>query len=104
MFIVSCATYDSIRSYLSGVQSFFRDGKQVTNQMKISADGKVMMALKYLAYGCSVNAFRDYFQIGESTAIKCVKLFLKEMSKSPFHHRYLGSMTSADAKKNGGPS
>jgi len=99
MFRVSRATYDSIRSYLSGVQSFFRDGKQVTNRMKISADGKVMMALKYLAYGCSVNAFRDYFQIGESTAMKCVKLFIKEMSKSPFRHRYLGSMTPADAKK-----
>jgi hypothetical protein len=41
MFRVSHATYDSIWSYLSGVQSFFRDGKQVTNQMKISADGKV---------------------------------------------------------------
>jgi len=87
MFRVSRATYDSIWNYLSGVQSFFRDGKQVTNRRKISGVGKVMMALKYLAYGCSVNAFWDYFQIGESTAMKCVKLFIKEMSKSPFHHR-----------------
>ncbi len=99
MFRVSRATYDTLRNYLSGVQSFFRDGKQVTNRMKISADGKIMMALKYLAYGCSVNAFRDYFQIGESTAMKCVKLFIKELSKSPFHHKYLGSMTPADAKR-----
>jgi hypothetical protein len=41
-----------------------------------------LMALKYLAYGCSVNAFRDYFQIGESTAMKCVKVFIKEMCSS----------------------
>jgi hypothetical protein len=99
MFRVSRATYDRIWNYLSRVQSFFRDGKQVKNRMKISADGKVMMALKYLAYGCSVNAFWDYFQIGETTVMKCVKLFIKEMSKSPFCHRYLGSMTAADAKK-----
>jgi len=99
MFRVSRTNYDEIRRYLSGVNSFFRDGRQVTNQMKISTDGKILMALKYLAYGCSVNAFRDYFQIGESTAMKCVKVFIKEMCSSTFWQKFLGVMTPADARK-----
>jgi hypothetical protein len=47
-------------------------------------DVKILIALKYLAYGVSVNAFRDYFQLGESTAMKCMKIFIKEISASPF--------------------
>jgi hypothetical protein len=35
------------------------------------------MALKYLARGCHVNSLRDYFDMGESTAMTCVKLLIK---------------------------
>jgi len=58
------------------------------------------MALKFLAYGCSVNSFRDYFQMGESTALKCVKLFTLARSTSrEFCNAYLPSITPVDAKK-----
>jgi hypothetical protein len=43
-----------------------------------------MIALKYLAYGTSVNVFRDYFQVGEPTAMKCEKLLTREITPSPF--------------------
>jgi len=32
---------------------------------KISAHSLVLMALKYLAYGCSVNSLLEYFQMGD---------------------------------------
>jgi hypothetical protein len=99
IFRVSRSNYDEIRNYLGSVQSFFKDGREVTNRLKISVDGKILMALKYLAYGCSVNAFRDYFQMGESTAMKCVKMFIKEMTKSSFRTKYFSAMTAADAKR-----
>jgi hypothetical protein len=55
--------------------------------------------LKYLAYGCSINSFRDYFQMGESTAMMCVKRVTKLMSSSTeFGSRFLPAITPADAK------
>jgi hypothetical protein len=34
-----------------------------------SVDAKKLITLKYLSYGCSVDAFCDYFQLGETTEI-----------------------------------
>jgi hypothetical protein len=52
-----------------------------------------------LAYGYSVNAFRDYFQLGESTAMLCVKKFIKVVSNSMFRERYFSFFTPTDAKR-----
>ncbi len=46
-----------------------------------------------------MNAYRDYFQVGESTAMKCVKLFTKEITTSPFRQEYFRSTTQGDAKR-----
>jgi hypothetical protein len=67
------------------VQPFFWDGIDATKREKISSHAEILIGLKYLAYGTSVNDFRDYFQVGESTAMKCVKLLSKEVTNSPFH-------------------
>ena len=37
--------------------------------------------------------------MGESTAMKCVKMFIKEMTKSLFRTKYFSAMTAADAKR-----
>ncbi len=79
--------------------TFFRDGVAVTNREKISTDAKILIALKYLAYGCSVNCFRDYFQIGETTAMTCVKKFTKEVCNSEFWSIYFRTLTPADARR-----
>jgi hypothetical protein len=99
MFRVSRRTYDNLRNNLCNVQPFFRCGFDATKREKISTDAKILIALKYLAYGTTVSAFRDYFQIGESTAIKCVKIFCKEMTTSPFRQEYFRSMAKGDAKR-----
>jgi len=79
--------------------TFFCDGVDATRRAKISSDAKIMIALKYLAYGTSVNALRDYFQLGKSTAMKCVKLLTKEVTTLPFCREYFHGMTPMDAKK-----
>jgi hypothetical protein len=45
IFRVSWSNYDEIHNYLGSVQSFFKDGCQVTNRLKISVDRKILMAL-----------------------------------------------------------
>jgi hypothetical protein len=99
MFRVSRATYEQLRQVLCREDVFFRDGVDVTKRNKISCDAKILIALKYLSYGCSVNSFRDYFQIGESTALLCVKKFIKLVSNSELHGTYLAPMTLADTKR-----
>jgi hypothetical protein len=46
IFSVSRANYDENHNYLCGVQSFFKDGHQVADRQKISADGKILNGLK----------------------------------------------------------
>jgi len=62
-------------------------------------DAKILISLKYLAYGCSVNAFRDYFQIGESTALLSVKKFTSCIANSIFQKKFFSFFTALDAKK-----
>lgn len=99
IFRVSRTTYDRLHNYLCEMQPFFRDGIDATKREKISSHAKILIGLKYLAYGTTVNAFRDYFQVGESTAMKCVKLLTKEVTNSPFRKEYFKSMTSSDARR-----
>jgi hypothetical protein len=99
MFRISRSNYDKIHSYLVSCNAFFKDGLEVTKWIKISSHGKVLLAQKYLSYGCSVKTFWDYFQVGKSMTMKAVKVFEKEMSKSPFLVEYFGSMTPADARR-----
>jgi hypothetical protein len=72
----------------------------VTKRRKVSADAKILISLKALAYGTSVNAFRDYFQMGESTACLCLIHFIYGVFKNEdYRSRYLRSMSPADARR-----
>ena len=73
IFRVSRTSYDALKSLICQENKFFVDGFDITGRRRVSVDAKILISLKYLAYGCSVNAFRDYFQIGESTALLSVK-------------------------------
>jgi len=98
-FRISRHRYEEIRSYLCRTDSFFQAGYDAYKRQKVSADAKILITLKYLAYGCSINSFRDYFQMGESTAMMCVKRVTKLMSSSTeFGSRFLPAITPADAK------
>ncbi len=101
IFRVSRANYDRLSNYLCATQPFFSDGFEITNRERISSDAKILISLKYLAYGCSVNAFRDYFQLGESTAMLCVKTFIKSISSSQFREKYFSFFYLCRCKKSG---
>jgi len=99
IFRISRHCYEEIRSYLCRTDSFFQAGYDAYKRQKVSADAKILITLKYLAYGCSINSFHDYFQMGESTAMMCVKKVTKLMSSSnEFCSRFLPAITPADAK------
>ena len=63
IFRISCHRYEEIRSYLCRTDSFFQAGYDAYKRQKVSADAKILITLKYLAYGCSINSFHDYIQI-----------------------------------------
>jgi hypothetical protein len=77
MFRVSRQKYDELRSILCNSDPFFRDSIDARNRRSISIDAKILISLKYISYGTAINAFRDYFQMGESTSRLCVKHFVR---------------------------
>jgi hypothetical protein len=88
-----------IRNHLCQSTPFFQDGYDAAKQRKISTDAKILIALKFLAYGSSVNAFCDYFQLGESTAFLCIlHLTLGVYNDKELQNKYLHSMSPGDAK------
>jgi hypothetical protein len=98
IFQVSRAVCNSIRNHLCKSAPFFLDGYDAMKWQKICTDAKILIALKCLAYGSSVNSFHDYFQLGESIAYLCVeKLTHGIVDDEQFRQLYFCSMTPADA-------
>jgi len=99
IFRVSRTSYDALKSLICQEDKFFVDGFDITGRKRVSVDAKILISLKYLAYGCSVNAFWDYFQIGESTALLSVKKFTSCIANSIFQKKFFSFFTALDAKK-----
>jgi hypothetical protein len=60
----------------------------------------VLISLKYICYGTSINAFRDYFQMGESTSQLCLHHFVKGvLSCDEIWMKYFRTMLPSDAKR-----
>jgi hypothetical protein len=99
IFRVSRTTYDAIKTCVCEEDLFFCDGFDVTGRKRVSTDAKLLISLKYLAYGCSVNAFRDYFQVGESTALLAVKRFTKCLANSSMQKKFFSFFTPSEVKR-----
>jgi len=100
IFRVSRSSYQELRNILCTENVFFRERVDAANREPISTDAKILISLKYLAYGTSVNAFRDYFQLGESTAMECVKQFIHGIHHSKeLNSKFFNLMSPADAKR-----
>ena len=66
----------------------------------LSPESKVLMGLKMMAYGVSANAFRDYYQMGKSTALLCYNKLAQAMLKSDYlRDYYLREMSASDARR-----
>jgi hypothetical protein len=100
MFHVSHRNYDMIRAKLCLSDRFFRDSFDARRRRSISIDAKILMALKYISYGAAINAFRDNFQMGESTSRLCVSHFVHGVfSCNDIHNKYFRKMSTANAKR-----
>jgi hypothetical protein len=100
MFRVSRQKYDELRSILCNSDPFFQDSIDARNRRSISIDAKILISLKYISYGTAINAFRDYFQMGESTSRLCVKHFVRGVLRcDALRDKYFRKMSRADAKR-----
>jgi hypothetical protein len=100
MFRVSRQNYEKIRSILCQSDCFFSDTYDARKRRSISIDAKIMILLKYMAYGTAINSFRDYFQMGESTSRLCLKHFVTGvLGSDEICNKYFRNMSSADAKR-----
>jgi hypothetical protein len=99
MFCISHRTYEVIRAKLCLIDPFFRDSYDARRRASISVDAKILVALKYVSYGTATNAFRDYFQMGESTSRLCVSHFVWGiLSCDDIQNKYFQKMSPSDAK------
>jgi hypothetical protein len=73
IFRISRSRYHELRNILCAGNVFFRERVDATYREAISTDAKMLISLKYLAYGTSVNDFQDYFHLGESAAMEFMK-------------------------------
>ena len=84
MFRITKGVYNVIKNEAVQFSPFFSDTIRfdAVGKAPIATDAKILIALKYLAYGKSLNAFRDYFQMGERTALKCLHELIHVISQS----------------------
>jgi Plant transposon protein len=79
---------------------FFTHTQDALGNPSIDPKVKLLMALKCLGYGVSPSAFQDYFQMGESTGIECIKRFCRGVVEDDeIKNKYLRKMNREDAKK-----
>jgi hypothetical protein len=92
--------YDQIRQLVCEHNSFFHDSIDCTLRRSICVDAKLLIALKYLAYGTAINAFGDYFQMRESTSRLCVTNFVTTLLRCRvLTEKYLRKMSPSDARR-----
>lgn len=85
---------------MSGDRLLFHDNYDCCNRRSISLDAKILISLKFLAYGVTPNCWTDYFQISETYAHKCVEHFVDCLVGSTFFvGKYLRDMTPVDMKR-----
>jgi len=100
IFCVSKAVYETIRAAVRTYPFFSTNETDCCGQPTIGLDVKILMALEVNAYGVAANAFRDYYQMGESTAHKCCDSFNEAITQcTELTSIFLRKMTKADARR-----
>nr|GEX87694.1 reverse transcriptase domain-containing protein [Tanacetum cinerariifolium] len=77
---------------------FFTHRPDATGQMSMSVIMKCTSVIRQLAYGNTLDAFDEYFQMGEHTARNCLDNFNKCIIDL-YMSKYLRKPTLADVKK-----
>ncbi|XP_057796931.1 uncharacterized protein LOC131012963 [Salvia miltiorrhiza] len=97
-FRMSRSLFHRIVDAVKNHNSYFQQGRDCTGRLGLSTLQKITAAFRILAYGVPADATDEYINIGESTAIKCVKKFCRAIVEI-FSSQYLRSPTSSDVAR-----
>ena len=99
IFQISLNVYDLLKTSLQEHSLFNVEEYIICGRPNICNNAKILFSLKHLGYGCSMNAWRDYFQMGESAGQLAVEMFCLCIAHNPVLHAcYLYTYTEEDAK------
>ena len=85
---------------LADYDSFWLSSLDCCGRTSIDPFVKFLAAQKMICYGVSYAAFKDYFQMGESTARLCLEKLTRGIVKCPaISEHYLRAPTKSDARK-----
>ncbi|GER45729.1 ribosomal protein-like [Striga asiatica] len=65
--------FERILQVVNNYDEYFTQKVDAVGNIGLSSLQKVVAAIRMLAYGCSADSLDEYVQIGESTAIECLK-------------------------------
>ena len=77
---------------------YFVQRINAANTVGLSGEQKMTVALRMLAYSMSVDSLDEYFRIGETTTIECVKRFCQGVVEI-FGPEYLRSLNAANISR-----
>ena len=85
---------------LADYDSFWLSSVDCCGRMTIDPIVKFLAAQKMICFGVSFLAFKDYFQMGESTARLCLEKFTRGIVKcTAISELYLRAPTKSDARR-----
>ena len=84
-----------IKSMLEATEPFFVQRRNAAGKLRLSSFQKMTAAIRMLTYGTTAALCDEYVSIGESTAMKCLKRFVKAVV-SNFFEEYLRLPTNND--------
>ncbi|XP_075663459.1 uncharacterized protein LOC142633070 [Castanea sativa] len=94
-FQMSRSLYLHIHSRVEATEPYFVQKRNAANTLGLSSLQKMTAAIRMLAYGVSANFMDECLRIGETTAIKSLKKFVKAVV-SIFSEEYLRSPNNND--------
>jgi hypothetical protein len=83
------------KSMLEATEPYFVQRRNAVGRLGLSSFQKMIAAIRMLAYGTTADLCDEYVKIGESTAMECLKKFVKAVV-SNFSKEYLRSPTNND--------
>ena len=97
-FRISLPVFKRIIVTLEDRERYFRQNKDCTGRLGLTAFQKGTAALRQLGYGISADAVDEYVRIGESTALEALKKFCASVIKH-LGDEYLRAPTEDDLRK-----
>ena len=91
---------ESILCNLANYDSFWTTTVDCCGKLSIDPIVKFLSAMKLICYGVSFSVFKDYYQMGESTAKLCREKLCRGIIRCPaILYQYLRSPSKSDVRR-----